>query len=350
MQDDDLEARVDQLEATVEQQQERIAALQPDGVSRRGVIGGAGLLAGGGLAALLSGSASAQSAPTASSDSEQSGSMGATGDSNDVWVDQLYDSGGNVAANIDPGEAWNFTMRDVVFGDSYHDSVSTVFADIGDGSTVPRLSNIRGGTSPELSVQPNGGDNVGSALLYPSGTSTRAHWMVANASDPNNFGAIKLELDGATGRMEAFTKGTGGTLPDTFVFRDFSEGVEISHPGDQLNALQVGNNNDVFSDTGIYLRTVGLGQIRVGGNGRLGLYSESQENGVTIEASGIATNHNGAKYEQRSDPSTGQLADGECMTYCSDGSGTGAAGDLVYAVNDGGTIKTSVIAQRSNAT
>lgn len=54
--------------------------------------------------------------------------------------------------------------------------------------------------------------------------------------------------------------------------------------------------------------------------------------------------------EQRGDPSTTDLDSGEVLLYNSDGSGTGSAGDLVYAVNDGGTIKTSIIAQRSNAT
>ena len=58
----------------------------------------------------------------------------------------------------------------------------------------------------------------------------------------------------------------------------------------------------------------------------------------------------GAVKSQRGDPSTSELADGEVMTYNSDGSGTGSAGDLVYAVNDAGTIKTAIIAQRSNAT
>jgi hypothetical protein len=53
---------------------------------------------------------------------------------------------------------------------------------------------------------------------------------------------------------------------------------------------------------------------------------------------------------QRGDPTTSELDDGEVMSYNSDGTGTGSAGDLVYAVNDSGTIKTSVIAQRSNAT
>ena len=58
----------------------------------------------------------------------------------------------------------------------------------------------------------------------------------------------------------------------------------------------------------------------------------------------------GAVKAQRGDPSTSELGDGDVMTFNSDGSGTGSAGDLVYAINDGGTIRTSIIAQRSNAT
>jgi len=58
----------------------------------------------------------------------------------------------------------------------------------------------------------------------------------------------------------------------------------------------------------------------------------------------------GVVNQQRSEPTTAELAPGENMTYNSDGTGTGAAGDLIYAVNDGGTIKTQVLARRSDAT
>jgi len=53
---------------------------------------------------------------------------------------------------------------------------------------------------------------------------------------------------------------------------------------------------------------------------------------------------------QRGDPTTSELSSGENMTYNSDGSGTGSAGDFVYAVNDAGTIKTTIRSQKSNAT
>lgn len=58
----------------------------------------------------------------------------------------------------------------------------------------------------------------------------------------------------------------------------------------------------------------------------------------------------GTIHHQRGDPTTSELDAGENMTYNSDGTGTGAAGDLVYAVNDAGTVKTTVLAAKANAT
>lgn len=55
-------------------------------------------------------------------------------------------------------------------------------------------------------------------------------------------------------------------------------------------------------------------------------------------------------HSQRGDPTTSELDAGENMVYNSDGSGTGSSGDLVYAVNASGTIKTLILAQVSNAT
>jgi hypothetical protein len=70
-----------------------------------------------------------------------------------------------------------------------------------------------------------------------------------------------------------------------------------------------------------------------------------------VDASGGSVRSAGGVINrQRGDPSTTELQPGENMTYNADGSGTGDPGDLVYAVNDGGTIKTSVLARRSDAT
>jgi len=52
----------------------------------------------------------------------------------------------------------------------------------------------------------------------------------------------------------------------------------------------------------------------------------------------------------RGEPTTSDLNGDEAMVYVSDGTGSGATGDLMYAVNDAGTIKTSILAARSNAT
>jgi len=46
----------------------------------------------------------------------------------------------------------------------------------------------------------------------------------------------------------------------------------------------------------------------------------------------------------RGDPTTEELADGESMLFVSDGTGTGADGDLVFASSDGTTITTTIAA------
>jgi hypothetical protein len=55
----------------------------------------------------------------------------------------------------------------------------------------------------------------------------------------------------------------------------------------------------------------------------------------------------GTVHQQRGDPTTADLDQGEVMTFNSDGSGTGAAGDLVYAVNDSGTVETVIVVERT---
>lgn len=51
----------------------------------------------------------------------------------------------------------------------------------------------------------------------------------------------------------------------------------------------------------------------------------------------------GVAHDQRGDPTTDELAEEDGMFFVSDGSGTGAAGDFVYAFNDGGSIETAII-------
>ena len=82
----------------------------------------------------------------------------------------------------------------------------------------------------------------------------------------------------------------------------------------------------------------------------------NSSNGFGVRSNGDAKDEGteyvsgGTAHQQRGDPPTDGLANGEVLTYNSDGTGTGSAGDLVYAINDGGTNKTQVVAQKSNAT
>jgi hypothetical protein len=64
----------------------------------------------------------------------------------------------------------------------------------------------------------------------------------------------------------------------------------------------------------------------------------------------VDTQSGGEKMSPRGDPTTSELDDGEVMRFVSNGSGTGSAGDLVYARNNSGTIQTQVIVAASNAT
>lgn len=57
----------------------------------------------------------------------------------------------------------------------------------------------------------------------------------------------------------------------------------------------------------------------------------------------------GVVHRQRAEPTAGELADGEVMVYNSDGSDGFDAGDLVYAVNDGGTVLTQALVEKNNA-
>lgn len=88
----------------------------------------------------------------------------------------------------------------------------------------------------------------------------------------------------------------------------------------------------------------GVAGVDATGNG-VGVFSAGT--GVTDGRHHIT---GGVVHAQRGDPTTDELPPGEVMTYNSDGSGTGNQGDLVYAINDAGTVKTQVIAARSDAT
>jgi len=74
----------------------------------------------------------------------------------------------------------------------------------------------------ELTIRPNIADKTGSALVLPSGSDSRSHWLVGNNSDPDNFGGVKFEVDGTDADIEAFAKGTGN-IPATLNLRAWDE-------------------------------------------------------------------------------------------------------------------------------
>lgn len=71
---------------------------------------------------------------------------------------------------------------------------------------------------------------------------------------------------------------------------------------------------------------------------------EIDANGNVTFPSGTVTASSGTIQQQRGAPTTTELADGERMQYTSDGSDGNAAGDLVSARNNAGTIVDQVIA------
>jgi hypothetical protein len=106
----DLRERVDQLEATVEQQQATIKKMLP---GRRGALKAGGLLAGGGLLGALG---SDRAAAADGTQDTSAGTIGAAGDSTDIYLDQLLDPGGDEILNVDDtgninaafGRTWAF--------------------------------------------------------------------------------------------------------------------------------------------------------------------------------------------------------------------------------------------------
>lgn len=127
------------------------------------------------------------------------------------------------------------------------------------------------------------------------------------------------------------------------VWERYADGNEV---GFRDFAARDGNGSSLSVDAGGELTTTDPGGevLRVDGNGivRTGLGTFAQGSPPDFT--------DGAKYSERGDPDTSELSPGECMLFDSDGTGTGDTGDLVYAVNAGGTIRTSVIGDRSNAT
>jgi hypothetical protein len=123
----DLRERVDQLEATVEQQQATIKKMLP---GRRGALKAGGLLAGGGLLGALG---SDRAAAADGTQDTSAGTIGGAGESNDIYLDQLLDPGGDEILNVDDtgdinatfGRTWDFSSVDLQNSSLSLDSLNT---------------------------------------------------------------------------------------------------------------------------------------------------------------------------------------------------------------------------------
>lgn len=128
-----------------------------------------------------------------------------------------------------------------------------------------------------------------------------------------------------------------------------SAGAAINFGGSDQTA--VGNSMEDWSGV-TRVNTSGATNEIIRNNSPQSVNDHSSMAGQNLQddGSGALEGTDARIYRQRGDPSTSELADGEIMLFNSDGSGTGSAGDLVYAVNNGGTIETLILAQVSNAT
>lgn len=155
-------------------------------------------------------------------------SGGASADTTSTSTDPFGDGDGTVGTSSNPVD---------VYADGVDaTAVQAVSALIGDpdDSNRPRLTNARTTAPQELTLQPETGDGVGSALLLPSGSDDRSHWMAGNSSDPSNFGAVKWEVDGTTANVMSFSKGNEAR-PTELIHSGFSSIQFFEGPGLNFN-------------------------------------------------------------------------------------------------------------------
>jgi hypothetical protein len=220
---------------------------------------------------------------------------------------------------------------------------------------------------------PGSGFNVG-LFATAEGTAGSALQALATESDtPGNsegvFGRTKTPGDatsgiypvGVFGLAESVTGTTLGVRGEVatragpgVVGRSATSGSALSYSG--TTATGVTGITDKTTEAADLDLAAGVEGVGASSSTSYGVYGRTTGDGYGMytpddaRTGGTQTVGSGVVHEQRGDPTTSELADGAVMTFNSDGSGTGSAGDLVYAVNDGGTIKTKVVVARSDAT
>lgn len=114
-------------------------------------------------------------------------------------------------------------------------------------------------------------------------------------------------------------------------------------PRDDIRGTSASSVSDLNNNYDIYPTSGRLGELA---DGTLVVGDGSSWQDAQSFVQPMAT---GLALDQRGDPTSSELAQEDAMLFISDGSGTGAAGDLVYAFNDGGTIETVIVQAETGA-
>lgn len=200
----------------------------------------------------------------------------------------------------------------------------------------------------------------------------------ATATDDENYGVVGRTAstnDNAAGVLgqstatSGYGQGVKGVAENGIAVEatnngasGFQMGLWANQMSDSGNAIQALASSSSGSTAGVYGRdnspdgagVQGRGEATSGNAiGVLGQTDSPDGYGVYSEddtrSEGVIEASSGVVHEQRGEPTTTELADGDVMTYNSDGSDSHNAGDLVYAINDGGTILTQAIAAKADA-
>lgn len=213
-------------------------------------------------------------------------------------------------------------------------------------------------------------DSTETAALYGEATDTTAenYGVVGTTASSNSDAVGVLGVSEATGGS-IYPTGVKGVAEDGIAMHalhnatdGFSVGLFALTHSDSGQAIQANADADSGETSGVYGRSGSPDGHGVRGRGEgdsgdsigvLGQTDSPEGYGVYSEADtrsdGLIEAGDGVVHEQRGEPTTDELADGDVMTYNSDGSDGHDAGDLVYAINDGGSILTQVIAAKAGA-
>ena len=255
-------------------------------------------------------------------------------------------------------------------GDSYTSGDHTVTGDADVGGLLEATDVQTEEVLAETVAVSTDDDSDEIAAIYGEATDTTSenYGVVGTTASANSDASGVLGIAEATGGS-IYPKGVTGVAEDGIAMHalhnatdGFSVGLFALTHSDSGQAIQANASADSGETSGVYGRSGSPDGHGVRGKGEgssgpsigvLGQTESPEGYGVYSEADtrsdGLLEAGDGVVHEQRGEPSTDELADGDVMTYNSDGSDGHSAGDLVYAINDGGSILTQVIAEKSNA-